>query len=230
MGLSVLITGASGMVGKGILLECLEDNRISEVVTISRRSINLLHPKHKEIIVKNFELIDKDTFSKWQFDGCFFCLGVSSVGLSKKRYYSLTYDLTINFARALLVQNRKVVFCYVSGKGTNSDESGNSSSWSAVKGKTENHLLAMPFRAAFMFRPGFIQPMKGIKSRTLLYNIGIKLFMPFVPFVKKIMPNSLVTSIDMGKAMINCVLYGYHKGILESIDINRLAAKKPVQH
>ena len=216
--MKVILTGSTGMVGKGVLLECMDSPEISEILLINRNSVNLTHPKVKEIIHKDFFDWTSIKDQLVGYHACLFCLGVSSVGMKEPDYRKMTYDLTLGFAKELLKASPELTFCYVSGSSTDSTESGKTM-WARVKGKTENDLLTLGFKAAYMFRPGFIRPMRGIRSRTPLYNL---LYIFIKPFVGLIMRNSKIAtdSITLGKAMISVGLHGYKKKVLESIDIN----------
>lgn len=218
MGLKVIITGTTGMVGKGVLLECLEHPEVSEVLIINRSSIGMQHPKLKELIHKDFYNLQPVQEQLQGYDACFFCLGVSSVGMSEEAYTKPTYDLTMHFAETVI--NADMTFIYVSGSGTDSTEKG-SIMWARVKGKTENALLEMPFKAAYMFRPGVILPVKGVKSKTRLYNFFYVILRPFFPLMSKM--NSVTDSAKVGQAMINVVLHGSDKIHLENKDINEVA-------
>jgi hypothetical protein len=182
------------------------------------------HPKLKEIIHSDFYNFDSLTSELSGFNACFFCLGISSAGLSEQGYYKITYDLTLHFAGSILKASPEIIFCYVSGAGTDSSMK-SKMMWARVKGKTENDLLAMPFKGAYMFRPGFIQPMKGIRSRTGLYNFLYFFFKPFY-FILKSFRNFVTNTESMGKAMIYIARDGYAKNILECSDINILAESK----
>ena len=217
MGLKVIITGTTGMVGKGVLLECLEHPEVSEVLIINRSSIGMQHPKLKELIHKDFYNLQPVQEQLQGYDACFFCLGVSSVGMSEEAYTKPTYDLTLHFAETVI--NADMTFIYVSGSGTDSTEKG-SIMWARVKGKTENALLEMPFKAAYMFRPGVILPVKGVKSKTPLYNFFYVILRPFFPLMSKM--NSVTDSAKVGQAMINVVLHGSDKVHLENKDINEV--------
>ncbi len=217
MGLKVIITGTTGMVGKGVLLECLEHPEVSEVLIINRSSIGMQHPKLKELIHKDFYNLQPVQEQLQGYDACFFCLGVSSVGMSEEAYTKPTYDLTLHFAETVI--NADMTFIYVSGSGTDSTEKG-SIMWARVKGKTENALLKMPFKAAYMFRPGVILPVKGVKSKTPLYNFFYVILRPFFPLMSKM--NSVTDSAKVGQAMINVVLHGSDKVHLENKDINEV--------
>jgi uncharacterized protein YbjT (DUF2867 family) len=159
----VIVFGATGMVGAGALIECLEDPRVRSILVIGRHSVGVSHPKLRELIRSDFFEYSDAQADLSGYDACFFCLGVSSVGLSEAAYTHLTYDLTLAAARAIVAVNPRLTFCYVSGAGTDSSEQGRAM-WTRVKGRTENALLALPFKAAFMFRPAFIQPVKGVRS------------------------------------------------------------------
>ena len=221
MKIKAIITGSSGMVGKGVLLECLESSLVESVLVVNRKSIGIKHDKLKEIIHSDFFDLAAIASELTGYNACFFCLGVSSVGLSEQDYHRLTYDLTLNFAKAVLSINQSMTFCYVSGAGTDSTEKGNSM-WARVKGKTENALMQLPFKAAFMLRPGYIQPMKGVKSKTSLYQIIYNVFGFLYPLLKHFFPKHVTTTELLGLAMINAANRGYEKQILETKDINQL--------
>lgn len=219
--MKVIITGTTGMVGKGVLVECLADNRITEVVVINRSSINITHPKLKEILHKDFYDISVIQNQLKDYDACFFCLGVSAYKMSEEQYTKLTYDLTLNFAKKLLEVNSTMTFCYVSGQGTDSSET-SKTMWARVKGKTENDLLNLGFTNTFMFRPGGIRPGKGIKSRTPIYNVFMPLVKVLYPVFKVIAPNSITTSEAIGQAMISVAEKGSNIKYLSSKEINQL--------
>ena len=224
MGLKVIITGATGMVGKGVLLECLIRAEVTSVLVINRKPIDIQHEKLTEILHRDFFDLSSIEDQLMGYDACFFCLGVSAFRMSEPDYSKITYDLTLHFAETVLMKNPGIQFCYVSGQGTDSSENGRVM-WARVKGRIENKLLSMPFSNAFMFRPGFIQPMKGIKSSTKLYNALYALFKPFYPILKTIFPKQITSSPQLGNAMINIVIYGYNKKYLINNDINLLAEK-----
>lgn len=221
MGLKVIITGSTGMIGKGVLLECIDDPRVESILVINRTPVDITHRKVKEVVISDFFKIDSISQHLNGYDACFFCLGVTSVGMNEADYSRLTHDLTVDFANKILEINPALTFCYVSGAGTDTTESGKSM-WARVKGKTENDLFGMGFRKAYMFRPALIRPMRGIRSRTLWYNITYTFIRPF-SFILKRFPKYVSDTSSMGKAMINVGLYGYHKNILESEDINAVA-------
>lgn len=197
--MKVIITGSTGMVGKGVLLECLDDPKITEVLVINRSSLDLTHEKLTEMRLSDFTQIGEHAQGLGKYDACFFCMGVSSAGMSEEKYRKLTYDTAIAFAKALYQENPKMVFNYVSGTGTDSSESGRIM-WARVKGKTENDILNMGFKEAYMFRPGMIIPERGIKSKTKLYQTMYVILRPFFPLFRKM--KSVVTTTMMGKAMI----------------------------
>ena len=221
---NVIITGVTGMIGKGVLLESLDEDSIKEVLVIGRSSVGLSHPKLKEIIhgdFLNFETI-KDQLSG--YDACFFCLGISAAGLKEEQYKKITYEYTMALAKTLFKLNPEMTFNYVSGIGTDSTEKGRMM-WARVKGKTENDLLDLGFRQAFMFRPGMIIPLRGIKSRTKSYQFMYDYFMWLVKLIKMLSPNSVVNTTQIGEAMINSISKAYEKKILEPKDIIILSAK-----
>lgn len=219
MKFNVIITGATGMVGKGVLLECIDSPEVSAILVINRNPIDLVHPKMKEIIHQDFFDWSPMRDQLSGYDACYFCLGVSAAGMKEVDYRKLTYDLTLGFAREVLAANPGMTFCYVSGAGTDSSEKSRMM-WANVKGKTENDLLALGFKSAFMFRPGFIRPLKGIKSRTPLYNAVYALIRPFYSLIMR-MPGYATDTVTLGKAMIQVTLKGFHKNTLESLDINQ---------
>lgn len=218
MTLSVIITGTTGMVGEGVLHECLNDERVERVLVINRKSCGVVHPKLKEIIHLDFFNLSPIEDQLGGYNASFFCLGVSSVGMKESKYAHLTYDLTIHVAETLLKQNPDLRITYVSGVGTDSTEKG-SSMWARVKGKTENKLLFMPFKKAYMFRPGYIHPIKGLQNTQKYYRYISWLY----PFISTVFPRYASTMQQVAKAMINAVLTDYEKSIIEVDDINKLA-------
>lgn len=220
MKIKAIITGSTGMVGEGVLHECLLHPDVESVLVINRRPCNLQHPKLKEILHQDFS--DFSAIEK-ELAGCnagYFCMGVSSVGKNEETYRHLTYDLTLALARTLAKLNPDMTICYVSGAGTDSSEKGRIM-WARVKGKTENDLLRLPFRQAYMFRPAFIQPTKGLKNTHSFYRV----LAPFFPLWKLLFPQYLLTLKEIGLAMINSVDKGYDKQVLEVRDIAKLANK-----
>lgn len=222
--MKVIITGTTGMVGKGALLECLDDPEVEEVLVVNRRSLEMNHPKLKEIIHKDFLDISSIRQELAGYDACFFCLGISATSVSKEVYYSITHDLTIHWAETLLELNPDMTFLYVSGEGTDSNESSRSN-WANVKGKTENEILEMPFKQKYMFRPGYIQPQRGIRSATPLYNAIYLIVKPLYPIMKAIFGKAITSTSELGQAMIKAHRLGSEKSHLHTRDINELAAR-----
>ena len=224
MALSVIITGTSGMVGKGVLLECLDHPEIEKVLVINRRSIHHNHPKLHELIVKDFTKIAEFKEELSGYSACYFCGGVSVVGLSEQEYTQITYDVTLSVANVVLEQNPESIFTYVSGAGTDSTEKGRSM-WARVKGKTENDLLALGFKKAYMFRPGYIQPLRGIKSKTGWYQTLYNIFRPLYAILKHF-PSTATNTSNVGLAMINVTKQLPELKHLENKDINYYATAK----
>lgn len=222
--IKAIITGSTGMVGKGVLLECLDNPAVSEVLLINRHPIDIKHPKLKEIIHKNFFDLSPIEPQLQGYNACYFCLGTSALRKTETLYHRVTYELTLHTAQTLVRLNPGLTFCYVSGQGTDSTEKGRIM-WARVKGKTENALLVMPFGGAYMFRPGYIQPMHGIKSKTALYNAFYVVLKPLYPVLKALFPNSITTNEAIGKAMIAVTLKGNPRKILGPKDINALAKR-----
>ena len=220
--MNVVLFGATGMVGAGALLECLADPRVQSVLAISRSPTGRQHPKLREVIHTDFFAYDTLRADFASCDACLFCLGVSAVGLSEPEYTRLTYDLTLAAARTMADVNRGLTFCYVSGLGTDSTERGRTM-WARVKGRTENALLALPFKAAFMFRPGYIQPIGGVRSKTAWYQAIYSVAAPLYPVLNRLLPQSTTTTANLGRALIQVAAAGYPKPILYSRDINALA-------
>ncbi len=218
----VIITGATGMVGKGVLLECLDHDSIENVLVIGRTPIGMEHPKLKELIHKDFTDFSGIDSRITGYDGCFFCLGVSSSGMKEDAYKRISYDFTLSLAKVLVNINPEMTFNYVSGEGTDSTEKGRSM-WARVKGKTENDLLNLGFKQAYMFRPAAIIPLRGIKSRTKSYQFMYSYFMWLIKLIKLIAPNLVVTTTQIGLAMINSVTKGYDKEVLHPKDILKLS-------
>ena len=215
-----IITGASGMVGEGVLHVCLQSDKVEKVLVVGRKTCNVSHPKLTEIIHKDFfnlSAIEKDLKG---YNACFFCLGVSSTGVSNEEYKRLTYDLTMNFAETIVKLNDEMTFCYVSGSGTNSTEKG-WLAWANVKGKTENDLMKLPFKKAFGFRIGMLKPEKDFKNTVNLYKYLGWLY----PFARAVLNNYASTLEEVGKAMINSAVKGYEKNILEVSDIIELSKR-----
>jgi hypothetical protein len=220
MKIRAIITGATGMVGEGVLMESLLHPEVEKVLVINRKSCGVVHPKLTEIIHTNFFDLSPVAGQLKGYNACFFCLGVSSVSMKQDMYYSLTYTLTMHMAKILSDQNPDMTFCYISGAGTDSTEKGRTN-WARVKGKTENDLMKLPFRKVFAFRPGFLQPSKGLKNAHHYYGV----FMLLYPALRLIMPNFVSTLKELGLAMINSVIMGYEKPLVEVKDIKFLAEK-----
>lgn len=217
-----IIFGATGMVGGGVLLECLEHPDVTSVLAIGRKPSDVTHEKLQEIHHSDFFDYTQIEDRLSGYDTCFFCLGVSSAGMSEERYTELTHDLTLAAAKTLVRLNPDMTFCYISGAGADSTEQGRSM-WARVRGRTENDLIQLGFKASYIFRPGYIQPMKGIKSKTTLYRTIYAVFAPLYPIFKRIVPNYVTTTEKVGLAMIRVTQSGYDKQILENRDINSLA-------
>ena len=216
MKIKAILTGATGMVGEGVLHECLLHPNVESVLVINRKPCGVKHEKLKEIIHKDFFNLSSIEEQLKGYNSCYFCAGVSSVGKKEDEYRSITYDLTLNFANTLVKLNPEMTFCYVSGVGTDSTEKGRSM-WARIKGKTENDLLKLPFKAAYMFRLGYIQPTKGLKNTYKAY----KIFTPFYPLIKLLFSKFATTLNEIGLAMINVTLYGSEKKVLECRDIGQ---------
>ena len=221
--MNVMIFGATGMVGMGALLECLDDPRVQSVLVVGRSGCGVQHAKLTEVLHQDFFNYGALADRFRDRDACFFCLGVSSAGMDEPKYHRLTYDLTLAAAQAMATANKRMTFCYVSGQGTDSSERGRSM-WARVKGQTENALLRLPFKAAYMFRPGLIQSMRGVRSKTKLYNAMYAVFGPLVPLLRRLFPNHVTTTVIVGRALINVAANGYSKPHLETRDINALGA------
>ena len=218
--LKVIIIGSTGMVGKGALLECIDSPDVESILLINRNPIDVKHTKVKEIILKDLFQLESVRENLKGYDTCFYSLGITSVGTNETDYTRIMYELPMLMAKELKMINPDITFCFVSGAGTDSSEKGNAM-WARVKGKAENDLIKLGFKKAFMFRPGFILPRRGIKSRTGWYNIFYAIAKPFA-FILKRMPRNVTDTVTMGRAMINAAVIGYPKIILESVDINQL--------
>jgi uncharacterized protein YbjT (DUF2867 family) len=220
--MKVLLFGATGMVGQGVLRECLLDPGVELVKTIGRSATGVQHPKLKEVVhtdLWNFSAVESELTG---FDACFFCLGVSSAGMKEADYARVTYGIAMAAAETLSRLNPQMTFIYVSGAGTDSSEQGKAM-WARIKGKTENALLRIPFNAAYMFRPGVIEPLHGIRSKTAAYRVLYTLAKPLLPVFRWAFPNSILTTEQIGRAMLNVARDGAPKRILESKDISAVA-------
>lgn len=218
--MKVIIFGATGMVGQGVLRECLVDPGVESVLSIGRRPCGRQDPKLQEILHDDFFNYSAIESRLAGYDACFFCLGVSSVGMDAERYRHLTYDLTMAAATALARLNPGMVFTYVTGRGTDSTERGRVM-WARVKGKTENDLLKLPFKAAYMFRPAGIQPLHGVEPNLAWARPVYTATAPLSALLVRISPKSMTTTERVGRAMIGVARDGYPKPVLESADINR---------
>lgn len=215
MKIRAIITGASGMVGEGVLHECLESNLVEKVLVVGRRSCGHTHPKLQEIVRQNLYDLSSIEGELKGYNACYFCLGMSSVGVKEPEFTKVTYDLTMRFAQTLSRLNPGMTFCYISGRGTN--ENGKQM-WQRVKGKTETELTRLPFKQVYNFRPGVMKPTKGLKHTLPLY----KWMGWLLPIIKTISPKSVLTLKQVGDAMINVTLQGYDKNTLEVKDIAAL--------
>ena len=217
----VILFGATGMVGQGVLRECLLDPGVESVLAIGRSPTGQRHAKLREILHGNFFDFSSIESQLTGYDACFFCLGVSSIGMGEERYRQLTYDITLAAATTLAKLNPGMVFTYVSGRSTDSTEQGRLM-WARVKGKTENDLLKLPFKAAYMFRPAGIQPLYGIMSKTPWVQALYVGAAPILSVLNRLAPQYMTTTEQVGRAMIKVARDGYRKPVLESEDINRL--------
>ena len=216
--MKAILFGATGMVGLGVLRECLLDPDVESVLTVGRAPTSQKHEKLRELVHANlldFSAIEGELSG---YDACFFCLGVTSAGSSEQEYERITYGIPVAAAQTLVKLNPGMTFVYVSGAGADSSEKGRTM-WARIKGKAENALLAMPFKATYVFRPAFIQPLHGIRSRTKLYNAMYAILGPLYPVVKAIAPGYATTTEQLGRAMIAVARKGFAQRILESQDI-----------
>ena len=223
--MNVILFGATGMVGQGVLRECLLDADVERVVSVVRSRTGQHDPKLEEVEQKDLFDLSRVEDRLTGLDTCFFTLGVSSSGMSEEKYRHVTYDLTISVARTLSRLNPAMTFIYVSGAGTDSTELGKRM-WARVKGKTENDLRKLPFKAAYMFRPGVIEPMHGIVSKTRSYRIFYAVAGPILPLLRRLFPKYITTTEEVARAMIQVVRYGYSKPWIEAADITQIARAK----
>jgi len=220
MKIKPILTGATGMVGEGVLLECLQHPDVEQVLSVSRKPSGLVHPKLREILHEDFQNLTPIQEQLTGYTTCFFCLGVSSVGMKEPEYRRLTHDLTLHFAQTLLPRNPDLTFCYVSGAGTDSAERSRQM-WARVKGRTENDLLQLGFPAAYMFRPGFMRATPGQKRVKSYYRFIGWLY----PVLRLLTPRYVSTLAEVGQAMIKVTSQGYAKPVLEVPDIVALAKR-----
>jgi hypothetical protein len=221
MPIKVIVTGATGMVGEGVLLECLHHPEVESVLIVNRKVSGFTHSKLKEIVHKDFFDLSTIKDQLKGYDACYFCLGVSVIGMKEAEYYRITHELTLNFATTLAQLNPQMCFCYVSGAGTDSSEKGRIM-WARIKGKTENDLMKLPFRTVFAFRPGVMQATKGQKNTLTAYKYLSWMFY----ILKVVAPNAVLRLSQVGRAMINVTLRGYSKNVLEIKDISLLSGEK----
>jgi uncharacterized protein YbjT (DUF2867 family) len=225
--MNVVLFGATGMVGQGVLRECLRDPRVERVFAVGRTLarfpdwISGAGAKFAQVVIPDLRDLYPIETELSGFDACFFCLGVSSLGLSELAYSRITYDVTLAAARTLVELNPGMTFIYVSGAGTDSTESGRSM-WARVKGRTENALQGLPFRAVYLFRPAAIVPLHGIRSKTGWYRVFYALARPILPLLKALFPNAVTTTEQVGRAMLAVARNGYPTPVLETRDINSL--------
>ncbi|MCI4324730.1 MAG: epimerase [Thermoplasmata archaeon] len=224
--MKVLLFGGSGMVGQGVLRECLLDPTVETVLSVGRSPVGNVAPKLTELLRPNLKELGDAEAQLTGYDACFFCLGISSVGLSEGDFRRVTYDLTVSVAERLARLNPAMTFVYVSGAGTDSTEHGRAM-WARVKGATENAILRLPFRRAYMFRPGAIQPKHGIRSKTAVYRFLYVALFPFLCVVKSVSPDSLTTTEAVGRAMIRVAADGAPTPLVSTREINRLARMAP---
>ena len=218
--ISLILTGSTGMVGEGVLNECLQHDLIEKILVLNRKPCGIFHPKLREIIHPNFFDIQPLEPQLTGYDACFFCLGVSSVGMQEEQYFQFTYILTTHFAQTVSKLNPGMNFCYISGAGTDSSEKGKRM-WARIKGKTENALMKLNFGQVYNFRPGILQPTKGLKNTLSFYKwLGW-----LIPLIKLILPAYICSLKELGLAMINAVTKGYDKHVLEIKDIKDLSKK-----
>jgi hypothetical protein len=220
MKIKAIITGATGMVGEGVLMESLSHTDVEKVLVINRRPCGVSHPRLTEILHTDFYDLSPISDQLKDFNACFFCLGVSSVGMKEDKYYSLTYTLTMHMGEILSKQNKDMTFCYISGAGTDSTEKGRIN-WARVKGKTENDLMKLPFKKVFAFRPGFMLPSSDARNVHGYYLV----FRLLYPVLRSLFPKFVSTLKEVGLAMINSVTKGFEKPVLEVKDIIELAKK-----
>jgi len=219
--MNVLILGASGMVGQGVLRECLLDADVTRVVTLGRTPTRQVHPKLHEIVHGNLLDLSAVEDQLRGFDACFYCLGASAARLSEAEYSRINYEMTLSVAETLVRLNSAMTFVYVSGTGTDSSERGRVM-WARVKGRTENALLRLPFKGAYMLRPGLIIPMHGVRSKTRLYRVFYTVMMPLLPALKALFPRAIITTEQLGRLMLRLARSGYSKRVLETVDLATL--------
>jgi uncharacterized protein YbjT (DUF2867 family) len=221
--MNVLIFGATGMVGQGVMRECLAASDVEKVLTVGRTPTGQQHPKLEELVHAEMWDYANVEAELSNYDACFFCIGVTSSGMSEQKYTHLTYDMTLSVATTLARLNPQMVFVYVSGAGADSSETSRIM-WERVRGKTENALLKLPFRGVYIFRPGMIQPV-GVKSKTTAYRWFYTLTKPLLPVLRSMLPDQILSTPQVGQAMLAAVRHGAPKRVLESADINALSKR-----
>jgi uncharacterized protein YbjT (DUF2867 family) len=226
--MKIALFGATGMVGQGVLRECLLDPEVEQVLCIGRSPMEQRDPKLVVLVVSNLPDLSSVERELHGIDACLFCLGVSAAGLSEEQYRRISYDLTLGVANALLDRNPNLTFEYVSGAGTDSSERGRAM-WARVKGATENALLRLPLKAAYMLRPGLIQPLHGIVSKTRWYRLLYAVFGLLFPILKALFPRSVLTTEELGRAMLEIAKRGAPKAILEASDLAALGRQQPAK-
>lgn len=219
--MKVILFGSTGMVGQGILYECIDHPEVDSILLVNRRSLQLTNPKVKEVILYDLAQIQVIREDLKGYDACFYAMGISSLGMKEEEYRKLMFDVPVKIAKELYDLNPQMVFCFVTGKGTDPNSK---IMWARVKGAAEIEILSMGFKDAYMFRPGHIQPMRGIRSRTKWYNIYYAVLGKFYWLLKRV-PSFATDTITIGRAMICVVKEGYSKKILESEDINKMGRK-----
>ncbi len=219
--MKVILFGASGMIGQGVLRECLGSPLVDRILVVGRTTVGVEDPKLRELVHPDLMQLDGVSWALAGYDACFFALGVSSGGMKPEEYERITYELTLSVARRLAELNPGMIFTYVSGAGTDSSEKGRTF-WARVKGKTENALLRVPFRAAYMLRPGLIQPVDGAVSRTPAYRVLYTLLGPLLPTLHTLFPRHIVTTAELGQVMLLLAKKGYPRQILETADLRAL--------
>ena len=212
--MKVIITGATGMVGEGVLIECLENKQVIEILSLSRKSCGMTHPQLKECLIPDFINIEQYAKELSGYDACFYCAGVSSIGMDEEKFTKITYDTTLHVAKTLSQLNPDMVFTFVTGQGTDSTEHGKIM-WARVKGKTENALMQLPFKGQYNFRPGFMKHFKEQKNVKTILKV-VSWFFPIL------FPKQSLTLQEVGRAMIQVVNKGYSKNVLEIQDIKKL--------
>ena len=219
--MNVVIFGATGMIGQGVLRECLQDPGVMRVLAIGRAATGIQHPKLRDLVHQDMWRYDAIEGQLAGFDACFFCLGVSSAGMAEADYERITFGIAIAAAETLARLNPSMTFVYVSGAGADSSEAGRIM-WARVKGKTENAILRLPFKASYVFRPGVVQPVHGARSRTPAYRVIYAVAKPLLPVLRRVMPGYILTTEQFGRAMLTAVRRGAPKRVLESTDISAL--------